>query len=66
MIWIYACLFFFSLSFKKCNKLDKYIFTYFFIIPIIPLYNFFNNKDRLNFINLYLNFINPKLAKRQI
>jgi len=35
---------FFSLSFKKCNKLDEYIYTYFFIIPIIPLNNFFYNK----------------------
>jgi len=30
----------FSLSFKKCNKLYEYIYTYFFIIPIIPLNNF--------------------------
>jgi len=29
---------------KKCNKLDEYIYTYFFIIPIIPLNNFFYNK----------------------
>ena len=36
---------FFPLSFKKCTKLDKYIYTYFFIIPIIPLNNFFYNKD---------------------
>ena len=35
---------FFSLSFKKCNKLNEYIYTYFFIIPIIPLNNFFYNK----------------------
>jgi len=28
-----------------CNKLDEYIYTYFFIIPIIPLNNFFNKKD---------------------
>jgi len=34
---IYA---FFPLSFKKYNKLDEYIYTYFFIIPIIPLNNF--------------------------
>jgi len=37
---------FFSLSFKKCNKLDEYIYTYFFVIPIIPSNNFFYNKDR--------------------
>jgi len=37
---------FFSLSLKKCNKLDDYIYTYFFIISIIPLNNFFYNKDR--------------------
>jgi len=36
---------FFSLSFKKCNKLDEYIYTYFFIISIILLKNFFYNKD---------------------
>ena len=35
---------FFSLSFKKCNKIDEYIYTYFFIIPIIPLNNFLYNK----------------------
>jgi len=35
---------FFPLSFKMCNKLDEYIYTYFFIIPIIPLNNFFYNK----------------------
>jgi len=40
---IYIFLFFF-LSFKKCNKLDENIYTYFFIIPIIPLNNFFYNK----------------------
>jgi len=34
---------FFSLSFKKCNKLDEYIYTYFFIIAITPLNNFFYN-----------------------
>ena len=44
-IYIYICLVYFSLSFKKCNKLDEYIYTYFFIIPIIPLKNFFCNKD---------------------
>jgi len=38
-------IFFFSLSFKKYNKLDVYIYTYFFFIPIIPLNNFFYNKD---------------------
>ena len=36
---------FFPLSFKKYNKLDEYIYTYFFIIPIITLNNFFYNKD---------------------
>ena len=36
---------FFPLSFKKFTKLEKYIYTYFFIIPIIPLNNFFYNKD---------------------
>ena len=35
---------FFLLSFKKCNKLNEYIYTYFFIISIIPLNNFFYNK----------------------
>ena len=41
---IYVC--FFYLSFKKYNKLDAYIYTYFFfIISIIPLNNFFYNKD---------------------
>jgi len=35
---MYIC--FFPLSFKKYNKLDEYIYTYFFIIPIIPLNNF--------------------------
>ena len=37
-------LIFVPLSFKKCNKLDGYIYTYFFIIPIISLNNFFYNK----------------------
>jgi len=37
-------IYFFRLSFKKCNKLDEYIYTYFFIIPIISLNNFFYNK----------------------
>ena len=32
---------FFPLSFKKCNKLDEYVYSYFFIIPIIPLNNSF-------------------------
>ena len=36
---------FFHLLFKKNNKLDEYIYTYFFIIPIILLNNFFYNKD---------------------
>jgi len=36
---------FFPLSFRKYNKLDEYIYSYFFIIPIIPLNNFFYNKD---------------------
>jgi len=40
---IFFC-FFFTLLVKKCNKLDEYIYTYFFIIPIIPLNNFFYNK----------------------
>jgi len=31
------CIYFFPLSFKKYNKLDEYIYTYFFIIPIILL-----------------------------
>jgi len=47
-IYIYVCVCvsgFPPLSFKKCNKLDEYIYTYFFIIPIIPLNNFFYNKD---------------------
>ena len=40
------CIYVFSpLSFKKYNKLDEYIYTYFFIIPIIPLNNFLYNKD---------------------
>ena len=37
---------FFPLSFKKCNKLYERIDTYFFIISIILLNNFFYNKDR--------------------
>jgi len=38
---------FFSLSFKKRNKLYEHIYTYFFIILIIPLNNFlYTNKDR--------------------
>ena len=36
---------FFSLSFKKCNKIEEYIHTYFSIITIIPLNNFFYFKD---------------------
>jgi len=36
---------FFPVTFKKYNKLDEYIYTYFFIIPIILLNNFFYNKD---------------------
>jgi len=37
---------FFLLSFKKCNKLDDCIYTYFFIISIILITNnFFYNKD---------------------
>jgi len=35
---------FFPLSFKKCNKQNEYIYTYFFIISIIPLNNFFYNR----------------------
>ena len=34
--YIYMFAFFYPLSFKKRNKLNKYINTYFFIIPIIP------------------------------
>ena len=30
---------------KKCNKLDEYIYTYFIIILIITLNNFFLYKD---------------------
>ena len=37
---------FFPLSYKNYNKLDEYIYTYFFIILIILLNNFFYNKDR--------------------
>jgi len=37
---IYTHPIFIHLSFKKCNKLDEYIYTYFFIILIIPLNNF--------------------------
>ena len=36
---------FLPLSLKKCNKLDEYIYAYFFIISIIALNNFFYNKD---------------------
>ena len=32
---------YFPLSFRKCNKLEEYIYIYFFIIPIIPLNNFY-------------------------
>jgi len=38
-------MFFFPLSFKKYKKLYEYIYTYFFIILIIPLNNFLYNKD---------------------
>ena len=53
-IYIYMCVcvcvsIFFPLSFKKCNKLDEYIYTYFFIISLISLNNFFYNKDRFLF-----------------
>jgi len=37
--------FFFPLPFKKCNKLDDYIYIYFFIVLIILLNNFLYNKD---------------------
>jgi len=48
---------FFLLSYKKCNKLDEYIYTYIFIILIIPLNNFFYNKRSL-FVSLkkYLDY----------
>jgi len=42
---IYTRSIFIPLSFKKCNKLDEYIYTYFFIILIIPLNNLSYNKD---------------------
>ena len=32
--------------FEKCKKLYEHIYTYFFIISIILLNNFFYNKDR--------------------
>lgn len=38
--------FFFQLSFKKCNILDEYIYTYLFAIPFTTLNNIFYNKDR--------------------
>ena len=44
---------FFPLSFKKRNKLDEYIYTYLFIIPIIPLNNFFYNKIVVGVINVF-------------
>jgi len=44
--WVYICsIFLFALSFKECNKLDKYIYTDFYIIQIINLNNFFYNKN---------------------
>jgi len=60
-ICIYIFCFFLPLSFKKCNKLDEYIYTYFFIISIILLNNFLYNKivvgvikkNRLYFFLLY-------------
>jgi len=42
---------FFLLLFKKHNKLYEYIYTYFFIIPIILLNNIFYKK-RLLFVSL--------------
>jgi len=49
----------FPLSFRKCNKLEKYIYIYSFIIPIIPLNNFFIEL-RLLLVSLikrtYINF----------
>jgi len=41
---------FFLLSFKKCNKLDEYIYIYFFIIPIIPSIIFSITKIIVGFI----------------
>jgi len=35
-VYIYMSTFF-PLSFKKYNKLDEYIYIYFFIISILPL-----------------------------
>ena len=48
---------FFSLLFKKCNKLDEYSYTYFFIIPNIHLNNFFYNKDGCWFHKKKLDYI---------
>jgi len=41
-VCVCICPIFIPLSFKKCNKLDEYIYTYFFIILIILLINFFS------------------------
>jgi len=49
--------FFFLLSFKKCNKLDEYIYVYLFIIPIIPLNNFSIIKIVVGFIKKYRLYI---------
>ena len=37
--------FLYHLKIEKCNKIDEYIYTYFFIIQIIPLNNILYNKD---------------------
>jgi len=47
-IYIYIYIYIFGIFFlyhlrSVTNKLDKYIYTYFCIIPIIPLNNFFYN-----------------------
>jgi len=49
--------FFISLLFKKCNKLYAYIYTYFFIITIIPLNNLFYNKMVVGLIIKKIDYI---------
>jgi len=64
-------MFFFPLSFKKYNKLDEYIYTYFFIIPIITLNKFFYNKDCCYVIKkqqqtfIYLFLIKTKISLKK-
>jgi len=61
---------FFLYYLKK--KLDEYIYTYFYIIPIIPLNNFFYNKDCCYVIKkkqktfIFLLLIKTKISLKKI